>query len=36
MLKNSIHNELWILGRAEALRELRDTLADRETEQCKI
>jgi hypothetical protein len=36
LLKDSIHNESWILGRAEALHELRDILADGETERCKI
>jgi hypothetical protein len=35
-LKDATHNEPRILSRVRALRELRDILADRETEQCKI
>jgi hypothetical protein len=33
---NSIHNESWVINKAETLRELKDILAYLEAEQCKI
>jgi hypothetical protein len=36
VLETLIHNETWLLDRADALRELREILADLEASRCKI